>query len=139
MRLSDSLILENISVSPFCRLAKRTKEKHLHISADAKKMTILPSFDESATKSAFCRKLPQVCQVRGKFPNCRSNCLSHYLLALIIPPLFIGVNKFFQNSLDLCHLLWGFVPREMAFFCKGRGEENKKGYRFLGAALGVFM
>ena len=37
MRLSDSLILENILVSPFCRLAKRTKEKHLHESADAEK------------------------------------------------------------------------------------------------------
>ena len=41
--------------------------------------------DESATKSAYCRKLPQVCQVRSKFPNCRSNRLSHYLFAYIIP------------------------------------------------------
>ena len=54
MRPSDSLILENILVSPFGGLAKRTKEKHLHESADAeKKMTIIPSFDESATKSTL--------------------------------------------------------------------------------------
>ena len=51
--LSDSLSLENISVSPFGGLAKRTKEKHLHESVDAEKMTIIPSFDESATKSTL--------------------------------------------------------------------------------------
>jgi len=57
-----------------------------------KKMTIIPSFDEPATKSAFRRKLPQVCQVCGKFPNCRSNRLSHYLLAIIISCFSLLVN-----------------------------------------------
>ena len=53
-----------------------------------------PVGDESATKSAYCRKLLQVCQVRSKFPNCQSNRLSHYLLAYIISHLFVKNNIF---------------------------------------------
>ena len=57
-------------------ISKKDKRKApAHIVADAKKATILPPADESATVSAFCRKLPQVCQVCGKFPDCQSNRL----------------------------------------------------------------
>ncbi|MBQ6824652.1 MAG: hypothetical protein IJP27_08350, partial [Clostridia bacterium] len=45
------------------------------IAADAEKATITPYANESATISAFCRKLPQVCQARGKFPDYQSNRL----------------------------------------------------------------
>ena len=93
MRLSDSLILENILVSPFSNISKEDKRKaSAQKRRRRKKMTIIPSFDESATKSAFRRKLPQVCQVWSKFPSCQSNRLSHYLFAIIIAKNLSFVN-----------------------------------------------
>ena len=56
MRLSDSLILENISVSPFSNNSKEDKRKaSAHKRRRRKKMTIIPSVDESATKKYVSR------------------------------------------------------------------------------------
>ena len=82
-------------VSPFSIISISKKDKRKSICTKAqtpKKMTIIPSVDESATKSAFRRKLPQVCQFYGKFPSCLSNRLSHYLLAVIISYFSLIVN-----------------------------------------------
>ena len=88
-------------------------------------MTTIPSFDESATKSAFRWKLPQVCQVCGKFPNCHSNCLSHYLLVFIIPYFSLIVNRSslfiapqnlrFESGGLICFLIYKFILDKLVF------------------------
>ena len=56
-----------------------------------------PVGDESATKSASCRKIPQVCQFYSMFPIAKRQSLSRYLLAYIVSHLFIKNNIFFVN------------------------------------------
>ena len=59
----------------FLILSKRTKEKASAQTRRCQSQDNDPVIDESATISAFCRKLPQVCQVCGKIPDCQSNRL----------------------------------------------------------------
>ena len=61
-----------------------------------------PVGDESATKSAYCRKLPQVCQVRSKFPICQTAKLKSLFTCLYyITPLrkkqYFFVNLFLER------------------------------------------
>ncbi len=88
-------------------------------------MTTIPSFDESATKSASCRKIPQVCQFCSMFPICltaklKSLFTCNYYIIIITKKQRYFVKLFLERY-------------EIRRFCLDEAEEKlatrQKGFR----------